>query len=140
MNLIEREPTVAAPCHLVPSGEKAAHALTDVVIDTAERCHRRSEIEVARPAPECPVQIVAHLGPGIGVARHQQLAHFCLRGARTHVLALTQMEMPADDATWQRHRSAARMATLALRHCPPDLCQSPPPIVRNCAPFSIFSG
>ena len=46
MNLIEREPTVAAPCHLVPSGEKAAHALTDVVIDTAQRCHRRPQIEV----------------------------------------------------------------------------------------------
>jgi hypothetical protein len=52
MNLIVREPTGAAPCHLVPSGEEAAHALTNVVINTAERCHRRAQIEVARPTPE----------------------------------------------------------------------------------------
>jgi hypothetical protein len=31
----------AAPCQLVPSGEKAAHALPDVVIDAAERDNRR---------------------------------------------------------------------------------------------------
>src|SRR5262249_10246173 len=48
MDLIVCEPTVAAPCHLVPSGEKAAHALTNVVINTAERCHRRPQVEVAR--------------------------------------------------------------------------------------------
>src|SRR5262245_63193064 len=68
MDLIKREPTVAAPCHLMPSGEKAARALTNVVIDTAERCHRRPQIELARPVPECPVQIIAHLGPGIVIA------------------------------------------------------------------------
>src|SRR5262249_18217654 len=70
MDLIVCEPAVAAPCHLVPSGEEAAHALTTVVIETAERCHRRPQIEVARPTPEDPAQILAHFGPGIIVTRH----------------------------------------------------------------------
>jgi hypothetical protein len=36
MDRIEREPAIAAPCHLVPSGEEGTHALADIVVDAAE--------------------------------------------------------------------------------------------------------
>jgi len=49
------------PATLCGLARKAAHALTDVVIDTAERCHGRYEIEVARPAAECSVSLFDHL-------------------------------------------------------------------------------
>ena len=43
---VEGEPSVAAPCHLVPSGEEVAHALIDVVVDRrgrpADASRRRS--------------------------------------------------------------------------------------------------
>src|SRR6476660_10368701 len=51
MDRIPREPTIAAPCHLVPSGEEGTHALANIVVDTAEGCDRRPQTEIARPAP-----------------------------------------------------------------------------------------
>jgi hypothetical protein len=37
MDHVEGELSVAAPPHLIPSGEEVAWALGDVVVDTAER-------------------------------------------------------------------------------------------------------
>src|SRR5262245_25721309 len=51
MDRIEREPAIAAPCHLVPSGEESAYALADIVIDAAGGLDTRPKAEVARPAP-----------------------------------------------------------------------------------------
>jgi len=41
MDRIPREPTIAAPCHLVPSGEEGTHALADIVVDAAKDRDRR---------------------------------------------------------------------------------------------------
>jgi WD40 repeat protein len=51
---VEGEPTRAAPCHLVPSGEEVAYALVDVSVNAAERQATRPVAEVVRPARQSP--------------------------------------------------------------------------------------
>src|SRR5262245_38927352 len=60
------------------SGEEVAHALIDVSVNTAECRSARPVAEVVRPAKQRPVQRVAHSGPRIVVAGHQQIAILCL--------------------------------------------------------------
>ena len=68
------ESSSPAPCHFVPSGEEVAHALIDVLVNTAEYRSTRPVAEVVRPAKQGPVQRVAHFRPRIVVTKHQQFA------------------------------------------------------------------
>src|SRR6266446_3437411 len=73
-----RESVSATSCHLVSSGEEVAHALIDVSVNTAECGSARPEAEVVRPTEQRPVQRIAHFGPRIVIAGHQQIANLCL--------------------------------------------------------------
>src|ERR1700736_552840 len=70
---LKGEPVCAAPCHFVPSGEEVTHALVDISVNRAECRSTRPVTEVVRPAEQRLVQRVAHFGPRIGVAGHQQI-------------------------------------------------------------------
>jgi hypothetical protein len=74
----------ATPCHFVPSGEEVAYALIDVSVNAAECRSARPVAEVVRPAKQSAVERVAHFGPWIVVARHQQIAN--LRFEPLHAL------------------------------------------------------
>src|SRR5258708_40289843 len=63
---------------LVPSSEEVTHALIDVSVNAVERRLARPMAEVVRPAKQRPVQRVAHFGPRIVIARHQQIANLRL--------------------------------------------------------------
>ena len=60
MNDIEREPTIAAPLHLVPSCEECAYAIRDILVDALVGLAVRPVAEVVRPASQGPVQPVSH--------------------------------------------------------------------------------
>ena len=72
------KPSGTAPGQFVSSGKEVAHALINKVIETAERRPPRSVGEVARPAEQHAVQLVAHLRPRLVIAGRQQASHFGL--------------------------------------------------------------
>ena len=122
MDYIPREPASAAPCHLVPSGKEGTHALTDIVIDAAERGNRGPPIEVSSTIPVVIGSGRHALRPGICVARYQQLTHFrleplhaLLRGARTHVQVHTR--------TWVVWMVRAKRIAEKVEALPPGILQ-----------------
>ena len=92
MDHVEGELSVAAPMHLMPSGEESAHALGDVLVHPAEGRPTCPIGEVVRPAAQGPVQRVAHFFPWFSVAGRQQGGdlrleplHALLARARTQI-------------------------------------------------------
>lgn len=104
----------ATPCHFVPSSEEVAHTFIDVSVNAAECRSARPMAEVVRPAKQRPVQRVAHFGPRIVVAGHQQIAN--LRLEPLHALlgrARAQIPMTVCFVTVRPERVAEEVETFS---------------------------
>ena len=70
------EPSRASSLHLAPPAQEVTHPIAHVIIDGPIGHQPRAVVEVARPAAQQSVQLVAHLRPRLFVAGDQKLIDF----------------------------------------------------------------